>query len=232
MPGEDTFWSDYPAIMQMTIHDVERNSTDPKARRSWLEVYRDLERARARPGVVGWKHTRNPFVLSGLSSDVPDPLTPWQKDQYKFTLHANAWFGIGVWSLAEEYYRLVIDMASCKRDGISVLQNAATLGLCYLGAKDYVSSARINQHVFEVAIKLEGYCYTVVAPQASTQLRLTLLASGQAERLSMVNSQIRQLDPKLAQVDPSVHSMLASVFRATNDTMGLQEWDSLFARLN
>lgn len=229
MSGENLFRKAYPAILNLTIDQVHRFATNDETLDRWLRVYRDLQLLRERSTVVGWNPGANPFAGRRLSSDAPKEWSGWTESHSNFTEWANGWFGIGIWAVAERYYKLVIEMAASNHDGIAALFNATNLGLCYLGSQDYDSAIHLCNHLLEVTPELNGFLRSSVGAAAATELRIALIDAGRAEEIPGVNRRIRSMEANWLSPDDSVFRMLASVFEATSNSVELQRWQRRWA---
>ena len=241
MPGQDALREFYPAILSLTLKDVERLSQgDPQVHAYLLRIYHDLLRARERTQFEGWTYKHNPFTSIDLSGWMPPVFTDVMQTQYDMTLRANEWFGIGMWNLAEEYYKIAISLALVSNDVIAALQNGANLALCYLGSDDCRNAFRICAHLQPAAIQTQNTYGTEVLHQTGTITRMCLvktrrydLVAQETKRLRGISSASSLLSssPDFGSLDVSIFRIIADVFQSIGHTDRLQIWQNEWRQL-
>lgn len=227
MPGLDAFRKLYPAILSITSDDVERLSQgDPKIHLYLMTIYHDVLRARMRAHLEGWRYRHNPFASMDLSGWHPPVFTDVMQTQYDMTLRANGWLGIGMWNLAEEYYKIAISLAIVSNDAVAAFQNGANLALCYLAAGNCTNAFRVCDHLLEAGATQASDMYLGhnVINQASTIVRWCFAKTGKLDLLIQETHTMRGVPPKTASLDQSIFREIDDVFQAIDDTLSLRHW--------
>lgn len=234
MPGGDLLRSVYPGILSFTHeHAEEFGRADPEQYLAWLHIAHDLYRQRQRslaaPGMAlafeGWPYEHNLFADMNFEYPLPPSFTPVMQTQYDMTLNANMWFGIGLWGLAEEYYKAAIRLCTVSNDTVAALQNGANLALCYLAGADWENTLRLCQHLINASIDhLDGPTAATVFQQASTILRWCYIKSGEAYFASQHTAWLLEVAPNLVSLDSSVFEIVREVWEATGDRQAERNW--------
>lgn len=235
MPGEDGLRTFYPQILTITLEDVyEIAEGDPKVQFYLTTIYNDLIRAKNRQfEFEGWTNRFNPFLSIDLNVEgLPPMFTDEMQVQYNMTLRANEWFGIGVWSLAEEYYKIAINLALTSNDVIAALQNGANLALCYLGGNDCDNALRISKHLLPATIQSQNsYASSGLKHQITTTLRMCFVKSGKYDLAERKAKWLRNVSPNSTLLDGSINTIITDVLESINDIHKLQIWRNDWQKL-
>jgi hypothetical protein len=220
MPGQDILKKFYPGILSITYEDVKRLSQGNSDLQSYLmRVYHDLMRAKRRTQLEGWTYKSNPFVSMDLGGWTPPKFTDVMQMQYDMTLRANGWFGIGIWGLAEEYYKIAISLALVSNDVIATLQNGANLALCYLGAGDCENALQVCNDLLKVVTKTKVYGAEVFRQSETIRGMCLLELEKRDEVIRRVQGFIKFLLPEQLLPDESIFTIVAQVY----ETVGADE---------
>lgn len=229
MPGLDTLRQFYPAILSVTSNDVERYRNDQQAYEYILQLHQDLKRARKRDyRLEGWGDGYNPFTIIDLAHSGPPQATDVMSTQYEMTIRANAWLGIGLWDIAEEYYKISIELASISNDKIATLQNGVNLAMCYLGAGDRQNTIKVCDDLLPATI--EGKTDNILC-QIGTILRVSLIGLQRPDLVIKVTSDLSNVLRNAARLDTLAYDIIVDIYKFLNDTPRLREfqgnWDKL-----
>jgi len=194
---------------------------DEDTKTFWTGICFDLHSFRQNPTLEGWTTETNHFVAMDTSvsfGDVcipPDVLSP----THHMVSKALAWLGIGMWVIAERYYRTVLFMDFASNNYLSALICGANLGLCYLGGGDTASAYRLTTQLLPLAIRTNNiYPGTRIA----TINRFSL---GQMGDWAEAWRETERLQPGgFSAVDDDVSQILTGVWQAINDRSSLLAW--------
>lgn len=229
MPGLDALRHLYPAILSITSDDVERYKSDQETYEFILQLLQDLKRARKREfRLEGWSNEYNPFTIIDLDHFGPPQYTDVMATQYEMTIRANAWLGIGLWSIAEEYYKISIQLASVSNDKIATLQNGANLAMCYLGAGDSQNAFKVCNNLLPATI--EGRTNDILC-QTGTIIRMALIGLQRHDLVIKVTSNLSDNFKTAVQLNMSAYNIIMNVYEFTKNLSGLQgfqrDWNEL-----
>jgi hypothetical protein len=224
VPGEELLRNLYPEVLHLTEAEVHvRAERDPATRAFLLSIYEDLQWARSRSGLRGWVARSNPFLRLDLSAASALRLRSAKFRQSAWTVRANAWFGIGIWILAERYYKRAIHNAVARNDAGVALDTGVRLGLVYLGAGQGLTGLYLARHLQQATDRLSGAYRKRMSGPAVTVLCLALLMTGQYREAEMAGQRLRQVNSGLA-VDETIYRLLADTLWATGQAAELERW--------
>jgi len=234
MPGLDTLRRFYPAILSVTSDDVEHYKNDQEAYEYILQLHQDLKRARKRGyRLEGWGDGYNPFTVIDLAHSGPPRYTDVMSTQYEMTMRANAWLGIGLFDIAEEYYKISIQLAAISNDKIATLQNGVNLAMCYLGAGDRQNAIKVCDDLLPATI--EGTTNTILC-QTGTIIRLALVGLQRPDLVIKVTADLSNTLRDAVQLDSLAYDIITDVYKFLKDISGLQnfqhDWNKLRAIVN
>lgn len=228
----------YPGILSITRADVNRlcSETHDPAMRLWLEsIYEDVQRAKKRTQLKGWSHgydpfARNPFMAMDLTNWGPDISDDVLEATHEVIVRANSWWGVGVWTLAEEYFQKALFLAFRSNNVLAALQVGANLGLCYVAAGDQDNALRMVNQALPAAIQIQNW-YTV--HRMGTIKRICLARAGRWDLVTVETQKLRGIthETDLASLDESAFEIVADIYQFTDDRHRLQAWKDEWSKL-
>jgi hypothetical protein len=234
MPGEDLLRGIYPNVLSVTYQDAERFAgRDPEQYLHWLSICHDLYRQRRRSVhdlqlhlvFEGWPYTGNPFEHMNFDQPMPPSFTSVMQTQNEMTIKGNAWLGIGVWGLAEEYYKVAIRLAIVSNDTVAALQNGANLALCYLAGGDCQNALRLCEQLINASIGHEdSFTAASVLGQAATIVRWCYFKTRQVHFALQHTAWLLAVAPQHADLDSSIFGIISGVWNAIGDQRAAENW--------
>lgn len=241
MPGEDLLRDLYPQILNVSYHDVQEfalNEQDEYL--EWLTICHDLHRQRNRSTGTrrldsefeGWPYQENPFMQMNFDQPMPPSFTDVMQIQYEMTVKGNRWLGIGVWGLAEEYYKIAIRLCIVSNDTVAALQNGANLALCYLAGGDCENALRLCEHLINASSDhFDNATAADVFGQASTIIRWSYIKTGKDYFAAQHTAWVLEIAPQHVSLDSSVHRIVDGVWNAIGDRDAAETWAREWADL-
>ncbi len=229
----------YPGILSITRADVTRlcSETHDPAMRLWLEsTYKDVQRAKKHTQLQGWNRgcnplARNPFMAMDLANwgpDIPDDVLD---ATHGAIVRANSWLGVGVWTLAEEYFQKALSLAFKSNNVFAALQLGTNLGLCYVAAGDQDNALRVVNQALPVAIQIQNWN---TVHRMGTIKRICLARAGRWDLVTVETQKLRGItrETDLASLDESAFEIIADIYQFTGDRHRLQAWKDEWSRLS
>jgi hypothetical protein len=240
MPGEDRLREFYPDILTFTYQHAEKyGRSHPEQYIEWLNICHDLYRQRRRSVrslqshlvFEGWPYEENPFAQMNFDYPIP-PSTSVMQTQYDMTLNGNMWLGIGVWGLAEEYYKIAIRLCIVTNDTVAALQNGGNLALCYLAGGDCDNALRLCEQLINASIDhFDDFTAADVFGQASTIVRWCYLKANQDYFAAQHTAWLLEMTPEHASLDSSVFRIIDGVWNTIGDHQAAEDWEREWAKL-
>lgn len=234
MPGEDLLRGLYPQILNLSYHDAQEFALrEPDEYLEWLTICHDLYRQRKRSvgnrrldsEFEGWPYQQNPFAPMNFGQPIPPSFTDVMQTQYEMTLKGNRWLGIGVWGLAEEYYKIAIRLCIVSNDTVAALQNGANLALCYLAGGDCENALRLCEQLINASSDHFGNATAAdVFGQASTIIRWSYIKAGKDYFAAQHTAWVLEIAPQFVSLDPSVQRIVNGVWKAIGDHNAAENW--------
>ena len=223
----------YPEIFHMTYTGLNRwlSEIHEPELRAWLEsVYKDAQRAMHQTQLKGWSLQFNPFLAMDLDnwhSDIPDNTLSATHDMI---VKANAWLGIGVWTLVEEYFQKALYLAFKSNNFMAALQVGVNLGLSYLAAGDDDSALRLISQALPAAVQIKNWS---TVHRMGTVQRLCLARTGRWDLVAQETQKLRQMtqEADLASLEEFAFEIVADIYRFTDAPSNLRAWEDEWRKL-
>jgi len=234
MPGEDLLRKLYPNILSFTYQQAEEyGRSHPEQYLECLNTCHDLYRQRRRSihnlqlhlVFEGWPYRENPFAQMNFDYPMPPSFTSVMQTQYDMTLNGNKWLGIGVWGLAEEYYKIAIRLCIVSNDTVAALQNGGNLALCYLAGGDCDNALRLCEQLINASIDhFDIPTAADVFRQASTIVRWCYIKANQEYFAAQHTAWLLEVAPRHVSLDSSIFRIIDGVWDAIGDRKAAQSW--------
>ena len=223
MGNTDTFRIFYPAILTLTYEELAElcQKLDPSSIIFWTGVYLDLQRNRKYARFEGWYYPYNPFLAMDTSFNVND--RPIPEDVLSATHHmvakALAWLGIGVWPIAEKYFKTALSINFTTHNIESALICGANLGLCYLAGEDIESAYNLTEQLLPLAIETH---HTYPGTRIATIKQICLARCNKWQDLVQENSNLKKIG--FDRLDDSLNDILIDIYESTGLNLALTVW--------
>lgn len=234
MPGEDILRELYPDILTFTYQQAEEyGRSHPEQYLELLSICHDLYRQRRRSihnlqlrlVFEGWLYRENPFAQMNFDQPMPPSFTSVMQTQYDMTLNGNKWLGIGVWGLAEEYYKIAIRLCIVSNDTVAALQNGGNLALCYLAGGDCDNALRLCEQLINASIDyFDNLTAADVFGQASTIVRWCYVKTNQEYFAAQHTAWLLEVAPSHVSLNSSIFRIIDGVWDAIEDLQAARDW--------
>jgi len=226
MPGEDLLRKLYPDILSFTYQRAEEyGRSHPEHYLDLLNICHDLYRQQRRSKFEGWPYRENLSEQMNFDRPMPPSFTSVMQIQYDMTLNGNKWLGIGVWGLAEEYYKIAIRLCLVSNDTVAALQNGGNLALCYLAGGDCDNALRLCEQLINASIDhFDNPTAADVFGQASTIVRWCYIKTNQEYFAAQHTAWLLEVAPRHASLDLSIFRIIDGVWDAIGDRQAARDW--------
>jgi hypothetical protein len=220
--------SNHESMEELYTNAANSGDQDEIIATHWFkELYLDFLRYQKNNDLEGYHPRHNPFAR--LSLDYRDNVVPVTANDLLDATHHTivrtySWLGIGYWSLAEEYAKNCISLATIINNVTAALQGAVNLALCYLGAKDIPSVILLCQHVLPYIIESQNF---VLLKRVVTIYRVALIIKNDSRNINKLKKDFPDTSN-----DSMVNSTISGIYAYQNNKRDLMTWNNIWQELD